>query len=151
MEEFHRGSSSVTRIELHVSYKVKYCHKVFDISEVKQRCQEIFFEVAALQRITIKEIGFDGDHVHMDIMILHTQRLCDINKAFKGTSGKKLLQEFPEIKRKYFWGSGFWGGQAYGDSVGRDPTIIRNYVKDQGTGRKEMPLNTFLKINTTGL
>ena len=104
-EEFHRGSSSVTRIELHVSYKVKYCHKVFDISEVKQRCQEIFFEVAALRRITIKEIGFDGDHVHMDILILHTQRLCDVNKAFKGTSGKKLLREFPEIKRKYFYHS----------------------------------------------
>lgn len=151
MEEFHRGSSSVTRLEIHVSYKVKYCHKVFDISEVKQRCQEIFFEVAALHRITIKEIGFDGDHVHMDIMILHTQRLCDINKAFKGTSGKKILQEFPEIKRKYFWGSGLWGGQAYGDSVGRDPTIIRNYVKNQGAGRKEMPLSTFFKMNTTSL
>ncbi|HLC77089.1 MAG TPA: IS200/IS605 family transposase [archaeon] len=151
MEEFHRGSSSVTRLEIHVSYKVKYCHKVFDISEVKQRCQEIFFEVAALHRITIKEIGFDGDHVHMDIMILHTQRLCDINKAFKGTSGKKILQEFPEIKRKYFWGSGLWGGQAYGDSVGRDPTIIRNYVKNQGVGRKEMPLSTFFKMNTTSL
>ena len=150
-QEFHRGSSSVTRIELHVSYKVKYCHKVFDISEVKQRCQEIFYEVAALHRITITEIGFDGDHVHMDILMLHTQRLCDVNKAFKGTSGKKLLHEFPEIKRKYFWGSGFWGGQAYCDSVGRDPTIIRNYVKNQGAGRKEMPLNSFFKMNTTSL
>ena len=89
--------------------------------------------------------------LYMDIMILHTQRLCDINKAFKGTSGKKILQEFPEIKRKYFWGSGLWGGQAYGDSVGRDPTIIRNYVKNQGVGRKEMPLSTFFKMNTTSL
>ena len=151
MEEFHRGSSSVTRIELHVSYKVKYCHKVFDFVEVKQRCQQIFYEVAALYNIVIKEIGFDGDHMHMDIMILHTQRLCDINKAFKGTSGAKLLKEFPEIKKKYFWGSGLWGKQAYGDSVGRDPAVIRNYVKNQGVGRKEMSLNTFFKINTTSL
>src|SRR3989344_1244568 len=75
MEEFHRGSSSVTRLEIHVSYKVKYCHKVFDISEVKQRCQEIFFEVAALHRITIKEIGFDGDHVQRDIRKENTSRI----------------------------------------------------------------------------
>ena|SRR3989338_602000 len=150
-EEFHRGSSSITRIELHVSYKVKYCHKVFDFVEVKQRCQQIFYEVAALYNIMIKEIGFDGDHVHMDILIRHTQRLCDINKAFKGTSGAKLLKEFPEIKKKYFWGSGLWGGQAYGDSVGREPSVIRNYVKNQGTGRKELSLNSFFKINTTGL
>ena len=151
MEEFHRGSSSVTRIELHVSYKVKYCHKIFDIAELKKRCEEIFRAVAENLKVIIKEIGFDGDHMHMDIVMLHTQRLCDINKAFKGTSGKKLLEEFPEIKKKYFWGSGLWGKQAYGDSVGRDPTVIRNYVKNQGAGRKEISLNAFLRINTTGL
>ena len=136
MEEFHKGSSSVTRIEMHVSYKVRYCHKIFDISEVKGRCEEILREVAQNLKVTIKEMGFDGNHVHMDIMILHTQRLCDINKSFKGTSGRKLLSEFPALEKKYFWGSGLWGSQAYGDSVGRDPTIIRNYVKNQGFWRK---------------
>jgi putative transposase len=142
--EFTRGSSSITRLEFHVSYKVKYCHKVFDFSEVKKRCEEIFFDVAALLRITITEIGFDGDHVHMDLVLRNTHRTCDVDKAFKGTSGRKLLQEFPQIKRKYFWGSGFWGEQAYWDSVGRDPEIIRNYVKNQGKGRKEKTLKTFL-------
>ncbi len=141
--EFIKGSSSITRIELHVSYKVRYCHKVFDFVEVKQRCQEIFFEVAARYNIVIDEIGFDSNHVHMDIQIRNTHRLCDVDKAFKGTSGRKLLEEFPIIKKKYFWGSGFWGGQAYGDSVGRDPTIIKNYVRNQGQHRKEKSLKAF--------
>ncbi|MBS3053133.1 MAG: IS200/IS605 family transposase [Candidatus Aenigmarchaeota archaeon] len=150
--EFVRGSSSVTRLEIHVCYKVRYCHEVFDFVEVKQRCQEIFFEVAALHRIKIVEIGFDRDHVHMDIVIRNTHRMCDVDKAFKGTSGRKLLKEFPEIKRKYFWGSGFWGSQGYGDSVGRDPTVIRNYVKNQGKGRKELSLKNFFQArNTIGL
>ena len=142
--EFVRGSSSITRLEFHVSYKVKYCHKVFDFSEVKQRCEEIFFEVASLLKITITEIGFDDDHVHMDLQMRHTHRTCDVDKAFKGTSGRKLLTEFPQIKKRYFWGSGFWGGQAYWDSVGRDPEVIRNYVKNQGKGRKEISLKNFL-------
>ncbi|MEK6887743.1 MAG: IS200/IS605 family transposase [Candidatus Aenigmatarchaeota archaeon] len=149
--EFDRGSFSVYRLEFHVSYKVKYCHEVFDFVEVKQRCQEIFFEVAALHGITIIEIGFDGDHVHMDIRIKRTHNTYEVDKWFKGTSGRKLLAEFPQIKEKYFWGSGFWGGQAYWDAVGRDPEIIKNYVKNQGVGRKEIPLNTFFKVNTTGL
>ncbi len=147
--EFHRGSSSITRIELHVSYKVKYCHTIFDIADVKARCQEIFFEVAARHTITIIEIGFDGDHVHMDVLLTHTHRVCDVNKWFKDTSGRKLLTEFPELKKKYFWGSGLWGAQAYADSVGRDPTQIRNYVKQQGRGRPEQSLTSF--VNTTGL
>ena len=142
--EFVKGSSSVTRLEFHVSYKVKYCHKVFDFVEVKQRCQEIFFEVATLYNIKIIEIGFDGDHVHMDVQIRHTHQTCDVDKWFKGTSGAKLLKEFPEVKRKYFWGSGFWGEQAYWNAVGRDPEIIRNYVKNQGKQRKEKSLKMFL-------
>ena len=149
MDEFIRGSSSITRLEIHVSYKIRYCHKVFDFVEVKQRCQQIFFEVAALYRIVIKEIGFDGDHVHMDILIRNTHRMCDVDKWFKGTSGRKLLEEFPEIKKQYFWGSGFWGSQGYGDSVGRDPEVIRNYVKNQGKNRPEKSLQCF--VNTIGL
>jgi len=149
MDEFIRGSSSVTRLEIHVSYKVRYCHKVFDFVEVKQRCQQIFFEVAALYSIKIIEIGFDGDHVHMDIQIRNTHRMCDVDKWFKGTSGRKLLEEFPEIKKEYFWGSGFWGDQGYGDSGGRDPEQIRNYVKNQGKGRPEKSLQCF--VNTIGL
>ncbi|MBI5061759.1 MAG: transposase, partial [Candidatus Aenigmarchaeota archaeon] len=65
------------------------------------------------------------------------------DKWFKGTSGRKLLKEFPEIKRKYFWGSGFWGSQSYIDSVGRNPEIIKNYVKNQGRQRKELSLKNF--------
>ncbi len=147
--DFIRGSSSFTRLEAHVSYKVRYCHKVFDFVEVKHRCQEIFFEVAELHEIVITEIGFDRNHVHMDIQIRNTHRMCDVDKWFKGTSGRKLLAEFPELKKKYFWGSGFWGDQGYADSVGRDPEQIRNYVKNQGKKRPEKTLMGF--VNTIGL
>ena len=120
------------------------CHKVFDFVEVKNRCQEIFYEVAELHGIVITEIGFDSNHVHADVQIRNTQCACDIDKWFKGTSGRKLLAEFPAIKRRYFWDSGFWGSQAYTDSVGRNPDIIRNYVKNQGKNRKELTLKSFM-------
>ena len=98
-QDFVRGSSSIVRLEIHVSYKVKYCHKIFDFVEVKNRCEAIFREVAIKIGVTIKEIGFDRNHVHMDILMMHTHRLCDVNKAFKGTSGRKLLEEFPFLKK----------------------------------------------------
>jgi len=43
-----------------------------------------------------------------------------------------LLREFPEMKRKYFWGSGLWGGQVYFDSTGQDADHMRSYVRNQG-------------------
>ena len=143
-QDFTKGSHSVTRLEAHVSYKTKYCHEIFDFMEVKNRCEAIFREVASELRIEITEIGFDGDHAHMDILYPHMLSMCDIHKKFKGTSGKKLLQEFPFLKKEFFWGSGLWGRQKYADSVGRDPETIRKYVKNQGIGRKELSLTSFL-------
>ena len=49
----------------------------------------------------------------------------------KGVSGRKLLQRFPEIKKKYFWGSGLWSGTKYVYSVGRDKKDIERYVAKQ--------------------
>ena len=142
-QDFVKGSHSIMRLEAHLSYKVKFCHKIFDFIEVKNRCEEIFREVAAEMCIEIKEIGFDRDHTHMDVLYSHKLSICQINKAFKGKSGRIILHEFPLLKKQLFWGSGLWGRQKYGDSVGRDPTIIRNYVKNQGKGRPERSLIEF--------
>src|SRR3989344_595720 len=86
-QNFVRGSSSIVRLEVHVSYKVKYCHKVFDFVDVKNRCEVIFREVAAEMRIEIKEIGFDRDHVPMvsvkaDFFYFNSHLCCDFTKNY---------------------------------------------------------------------
>ena len=135
MNNFTSYSSSVGRLELRVSFKVKYCHKVFGIESVKHRCQEIFFAVAKKYGIVIKEIGFDQDHVHLIIQLNPSMSVSHAAKLLKGTSGRLLLQEFPYMKSKYFWGSGLWSPTVYFDSIGRDgqePEQISNYVRNQG-------------------
>ena len=146
-EDFRRGSSSIMRLEVHVCYKTRYCKKVFDFAEIKNRCEAIFREAAAELEIEIKEMGFDGDHVHMDLLYPHTVSVCYINKIFKGRSGRHIKDEFSFLKKRpWFWGknAGLWGEQEFGDSVGRDPEQIRNYVKNQGKGRPEKSLKDFL-------
>ena len=128
---FARGSSSLYRLEAHVSFKVKYCHKVFDYQELRQRCEELFLEAAAKSGFSLKELGFDRDHVHFILSWKITQSISGIAKLLKGTSGKKLLKEFPEIKKKYFWGSGLWSPTIYCDAVGRNPTEMSAYVRGQ--------------------
>ncbi|MFH0836622.1 MAG: IS200/IS605 family transposase [Candidatus Aenigmatarchaeota archaeon] len=130
--EFVRASSSYTRIEAHMSFKVKYSHNVFDFVDFKERCIQIFQEVAEQIRVQIIEIGFERNHVHMDIVSRPNYSYSWVTKKFKGTSGKKLLKEFSEIKKTYFWGSGLWSPAFYVDSVGRDPETIYNYIRNQG-------------------
>lgn len=130
MHNLIRRSHSIGRMVVHLSFKIKYCHKVFRYEYFKERCKEIFFEVSKKYNIMILEIGFDLDHVHMIVDIgLHS--IVQVCKWFKGNSGYKLLKEFPEIKQKYFWGSGLWAPTKFFDSVGRDYDSISEYVKSQ--------------------
>ncbi len=99
--EIQHHSSSVGRNVLHLSFKTKYCHNIFNFPEVQKRCEEIFQEVCIKRRWIIREIGFDQDHVHITIDA-GTDRQKDVAKALKGTTGRKLLNEFPGIKKPTF-------------------------------------------------
>jgi len=130
--EIRHHSSSVGRDVLHLRFKAKYCHEIFNDLQVEKRCEEIFREVSEQKRWLLREIGFDRDHVHITIDA-GTKGPEDVAKALKGTSGKKLLKEFPYLKKKYFWGSGLWSPSIYFDSLG-EKTIVEmdNYARDQG-------------------
>jgi putative transposase len=109
------------------------------VAGVKERCEEVFREVENRETFTLHEIGFDKDHVHLDIDLGPTHTIADVAKKLKGTSGRKLLQEFPHMKQKYFWGSGLWSPVIYFDSVGnQNAEKMRAYVKNQGKRKKPM-------------
>jgi len=99
---------------------------------VQERCAEIFREVAEKYRFKVHEIGFDKNHAHLSLDLGVKYSVMDVAKLLKGTSGHKLLEEFPQMKRKYFWGSGVWGSQVYFYSTGRDADQMRAYVRNQG-------------------
>ena len=133
-------SSAIGRAELHVSFKVKYCHKIFsEVPGVQERCDKIFREVAEKYKFAIHEVGFDKNHAHLSLDLGVKYSVMEVAKLLKGTSGYKLLEEFPKMKRKYFWGSGLWGGQIYFYSTGRDADQMRTYVRNQAGNKKKVP------------
>ena len=132
-------SSSIGRNTLHMGLKVKYCHKIFDDKEVEKRCAEIFHEVSEKYGLILDEIGFDRDHVHIDINGGTNYAPKHIAKLLKGTSGRKLLKEFPYLKEEYFWGSGMWNPSYYFDSIGsKTKEEIDIYIRNQGNKKSEL-------------
>lgn len=130
-------SSSLGLMKAHISYKTKYCHGIFKFPRIKARCQEIFIEVSKRYGFHIEEIGFDEDHAHMVIDVGVKYSISEVSKKLKGTSGKKILKEFPGLKKAFFWKSGLWAGTIYFDSVG-EKTIddATHYVRKQGCSRE---------------
>lgn len=118
------------RIWVHISLKVKYCHNVFDIREFREACEKQMIEIFNTYHIEYDRIGFDSNHLHT-ILDLARWKIDNLIKVMKGISGYKLLKQFPEIKAKFFWGSGLWSGTKYVYSVGRDKKAVERYVAKQ--------------------
>jgi|SRR3989338_495710 len=102
-----RYSSAVGEIWTMATFKVKYCHKIFDILAVRMLCETLLIEAFNFNGIRWKKIAFDSDHVHiiLDIGIFAKH---EIAKKVRGYVAKGLFSFIPWLKPKYFWGSGLW-------------------------------------------
>lgn len=124
-----RYSSAVGESWQHAMFKVKYCHDIFDLKEVREECNKLFEEASQRYGIPIQGKGFDSNHVHMKLdLALYSKP--QVAKMLKGYVGKKLLERFPEIKKKYFWGSGLWNPSYYISSPKNLESLDR-YLKKQ--------------------
>ena len=120
----------LSRIWVHMSFKVRYCHEIFTYPEVREECKKIILEAARDLELDIKSIGFDKNHLHV-MNDLGKYAEPEVRKTFKGRSGYFLLKKFPWMKQKYFWGSGLWGSQYYCYSIGSDINVLNRYINKQ--------------------
>lgn len=125
-----RASSCVGNSWCHATFKVKYCHKVFEIEEVRTFVFDLLSQISAGYNMPIEDIGFGDNHVHFDVDI-KVRSKPEVAKIFKGVIGKRVLKEFPEIKIKYFYSSGFWSPAYFLDNIGRNHDDIKNYIRKQ--------------------
>ena len=128
-EDPTRYSSAVGEAWQHSMFKVKYCHHIFDIKEVREECDRLFDEASRKYGIPIQGKGFDSNHVHMKLDIGNYSR-PQAAKNLKGYVAKKLFEKFPHIKKKYFYGSGLWNPSYYMSSP-KDLAALDNYLKKQ--------------------
>ena len=124
-----RYSSAVGEVWVMVTFKVKYCHAIFDFAEVRASCDELLHEAYRKYGIRCEKVGFDANHVHqlIDLGLLSKPEMA---KKLKGYVGRKLLQRFPWVKKAYFWGSGLWN-PAYDIRSVHDMAFYRRYLDKQ--------------------
>ena len=143
MEDFVSHSSSIGRLWIHLAFKVKYSHRISSIPEIKSRMGQLLWEAINQLDIRCKELGIDSDHVHF-VLDIGFYPLPNIIKKLKGYTAKKLFQEYPQLKKQYFWGSGLWNPSYYFDSLGRDIDDMSRYVRKQGMPGDQATLAGFM-------
>ncbi len=102
-----RYSSAVGEIWVMATFKVKYCHKIFDIQGYRELADALLHQAFVKYQINCRKLAFDSDHVHI-ILDMGLYSKIEIAKKIKGYVGRKLLDLLPQLKKSKFWGSGLW-------------------------------------------
>lgn len=97
---------------------------------MKERLKEIFSEIAEQYEFEIEEMSVQTDHVHLFVCApprYSPARLADILKSI---SSRKMMEEFPRLKRHLWlgklWARGYYVGTS-GDKVIAEE--IKEYIR----------------------
>ena len=126
--KYRYGSHTVYNVEYHFVWVTKYRYQVLK-GDVALRLRELVRQTCEAFEIEIKSGVVSNDHVH--IMVSSPPHLApsEIMRRVKGRSAKKLFEEFPVLKKRY-WGKHFWARGYFCVTVGQmTEEMIANYLE----------------------
>lgn len=116
----------VYNINYHVVWSVKYRRKILS-PEIEEYLKRLVHKIAEEKGFTVHlfEAG-EGDHIHCFVSAPPKLSVTNIVKYLKGITGRKMFEEFPEIRRK------LWNHSYYVETIGSvSEENIRRYIEHQ--------------------
>ena len=107
MDNLRKSSHSVHQLQVHIVWSTKYRYAVLH-GEVQLRCRDLIRQVCDTLDVRILKGVVSKDHVHLHLSYPPKVSVSDMMKRIKGRSARMLLDEFSELKRRY-WGQHLWG------------------------------------------
>src|SRR5438309_4788159 len=121
----------------HTKWECKYpvvfiprCRRKTLYGELRQYLGEVFRRLAEQKQSRIGEEHLMPDRVHMMISIPPKYAVSQVIGYIKGKSAIHLTRVYGERKRN-FVGQHFWARGYFVSTVGRDETVIREYIRRQ--------------------
>jgi putative transposase len=128
MAEQRTNSHTVSRLSVHLVWSTKYRYHVLR-GDIQQRCRTLLIQICESEDVEILKGVISKDHVHMHIEYLPSKSVSNLVKKLKGRSSRKLQQEFPELKQKY-WGRHFWAiGYGCWSTGNITDEMVNNYLE----------------------
>ena len=129
MDGFESLSHTKWDCKYHIVFIPKYRRKVL-YGQLRTHLGEVFRNLAAQRESRIEEGHLMVDHVHMMIAIPPKYAVSQVIGYIKGKNAIHLARVYGERRRNYV-GQHFWARGYFVSTVGRDETVIRDYIKNQ--------------------
>jgi putative transposase len=128
MDEFESLSHAKWEYKYHVVFIPKGRRKAL-YGHLRQHLGGVFRQLALQKESRIEGGHILADHVHMLISIPPKYAVSQVVGHIKGKSAIHLARTHDERKRN-FVGQHFWARGYVVSTVGRDETVIRDYIRN---------------------
>ena len=133
MENLRKGSHNVYQLHVHLVWSTKYRYAVLR-GEVQLRCRDLIRQVCDSMDVKILKGVVSKDHVHLHVSYPPKLSISDLVKRLKGRSARLMLDEFAELKKRY-WGQHLWGiGYGAWSTGNITDEMIENYLEHHKDG-----------------
>ena len=129
MTDYRSLSHTKWDCKYHVVFIPKYRKKRI-YGGIRRRLGEILRRLAEQRESRVEEGHLMPDHVHMMISIPPKYSVAQVMGYIKGKSAIHIAREYAGRTRN-FVGQHFWARGYYVSTVGRDETVIREYIREQ--------------------
>ena len=136
MDDVQSLSHTKWECKYHVVFIPKYRKKVL-YGELRRHLGGVFRQLAEQKECRVEEGHLMPDHVHMLLSIPPKISVSQAMGYIKGKSAIHIARTFMERKRN-FVGQHFWARGYFVSTVGRDETIIREYIRHQEVEDKRL-------------
>lgn len=103
---YSTGSHTVFHHRYHIVWAPKYRYKVLQ-GQIRERVRDIVRQVCDELDVKIIKGALATDHIHMFVEIPPHVSVSYFMQRAKGRSSRRIQQEFPELRKRY-WGQRFW-------------------------------------------
>lgn len=130
MAEYRTSAHAVYDIKYHVVWITKYRYKILR-GRIAERARDLLRQCCEARGVVIVRGAVSPDHIHMLVSAPPQLSPAKIVQYLKGRSSRRLQDEFPELRKRY-WGQHLWARGYFCASVGAvDEETIKKYIEDQ--------------------
>ena len=130
--EVTKSAHSVYRLQYHVVWVCKYRRRILNPGVSSYLKKVLAKLLRSIPGVLIETIGFDGDHVHMVMVIPPKYSIASVMGKLKSQTSSELRKEFSWLGKVYWAENIVWSPGYFVSSVGVDENTIKNYVEHQG-------------------
>jgi putative transposase len=129
MDKFESLSHTVWDCKYHIIFIPKCRRKVL-YGQLRVHLGEVLRKLASQRESRVEEGHLLPDHVHLLMAIPPKYSVSQVVGFIKGKSAIHLARVYGERKRN-FVGQHFWARGYFVSTVGREESVIREYIRNQ--------------------